>query len=157
MGPRIDALIQKLDESRAFLDEVLKQVTDWEMQVYSDGLAWTARELAVHLTDADKGHNYQAMSIADGKDVIPEDFDIERYNQGMTKKNADTSAAKALDDLTQSRQQLKAWLSSIDDVVLDKKGRHASLRILTVEQILEWSAWHERSHAEDLQGVIAQT
>jgi len=157
MGPRIDALIQQLDESRALLDEVFGGVTDWEMQVYSDGLAWTARELAVHLADADKGHNFQAMSIAAGKNPIPEDFDIERYNRRTTEKNTEKTAEQALEELAQSRQQLKVWLADIDEDLLDKKGRHASLHILSVEEILSWSARHERGHAEDLQAVLAET
>ena len=157
MGPRVDALLQQLDESRAYLERVIAQVEDWDMQVYADGLAWTARELIIHLADADKGHNFQAMSIAQDKNPIPEDFDIERYNRRMTEKTAEKSAEQALEELAQTREQLKAWLAEIDDSILDKKGRHASLHILSVEEILGWSAKHERGHAEDLENVLQST
>jgi hypothetical protein len=156
MSTRKQKIEETLDESRDYVNMVLDQVGDrWETQVYSDDLQWTVRQLVVHMADAERGHNYQLMNIAEGKDVIPEDFDIERYNAGMTKKTADKTAEQARQELAESRQALKAWLAGLDDAKLDMEGRHASLRILPVAQILQWMPIHERGHAEDIAKALA--
>lgn len=152
MSERIQALKQKLIDGREYVNRILDQVTEdqWETQVYSDGLQWTVRQIVAHVADADKGHNRQVMSIATGESIIPEDFDIERYNASMTRKNADKPIAESRAQLQTTREQLMAWLETIDETTLDKKGRHASLRILSVEQILGWMPEHERLHVQDI-------
>lgn len=151
MSERIDRIRQELEESRQYLYHVLGQVGDrWETPVYSDGLQWNVRQLLAHLADADRGHNAQAMNIAEGKDLIPEDFNIERYNRRTTEKSADKTPQQAISELETTRQQLYDWLSTIDERALDNKGRHATLKIMTVEQILGVLVWHERTHAQDI-------
>lgn len=152
---RVTTLQEDLAESREYLEHIIEQAGNkWDTQVYSDGLQWTIRQLLIHLADADRGHNAQAMNIAEGKDLIPEDFDIERYNRRVTEKTAEKTAEQAIEELRASRQQLNDWLFNIDASKLDMKGRHASLRIMSVEEILRWTVVHERHHAEHIAAAI---
>lgn len=151
MSERVHRIQSQLEDSRQYLNQVLDRVGDrWETPVYRDGLQWNVRQLLAHLVDADRGHNAQAMNIAQGKDIIPEDFDIERYNRRTTEKSADKTPEQSRAELEASRQQLYDWLLTIDESVLDNKGRHATLKIMTVEQILGVLAGHERTHAQDI-------
>jgi uncharacterized damage-inducible protein DinB len=151
MTERIDSLRGKLATARDYLNAVLDQVGDrWDTEVYSDGLQWSVGQLLNHLADADRGHNYQVMSIAAGKEAIPEDFDIERYNKGVTNKTAEQTPEQAREMLAANRVALDRWLADLEDAALDIEGRHASLRILSVAQILQVIADHERGHAEDI-------
>lgn len=155
MSSRLEEMKQRLADARQHLNTVLDQVGDrWESQVYADGLGWTVRQLVNHLADADKGHNNQVMNIAEGVNIIPEDFDIERYNRRITEKTADKTAAESRLNLETSRHKLNEWLNALDETKLDQKGRHASLHILTVEQILQVMADHERNHANDIAAVL---
>lgn len=155
MSERIGEIQNTLISSRKYLNAVLEQVDGrWESQVYSDGLGWTVRQLVHHLADADKGHNNQVMNIADGRDIIPEDFDIERYNASVTRKTAEKTVEESREGLAQSREKLMTWLGILDESKLDIQGRHASLRILTVEQILGVLADHERGHAQDIASAL---
>lgn len=156
MSSRIEAIKQRLADSRHYLNSILDQVGDrWESQVYADGLGWNVRQLVNHLADADKGHNNQVMNIAEGRDIIPEDFDLERYNRRITEKTAEKTADESRADLEASRNKLNEWLSTLDESKLDQKGRHASLRILTVEQILlQVMVTHERDHANDIAAAL---
>lgn len=155
MSERINNIIEKLKESRAYWDTVIEQVGDrWETQVYADGLGWTVRQLVNHVADADKGHNNQVMNIAEGKDLIPPDFDIERYNKRVTEKTTEKSAEQSLEEMRLQRQALYDWLYLLDETKLDVKGRHASLIVMTVEQILDVLANHERNHAQDIARVL---
>jgi uncharacterized damage-inducible protein DinB len=151
MSARIQAIKGQLADSHQYLNAILDGVGDrWEMTVYSEGLEWTARQVINHLADAERGHFLQVTNIAEGRSIIPEDFDIERYNRGVTRKTVEKTAEEAHAELETSRQRLNAWLDSLDENKLDMKGRHATLQILTIEQILSILAGHERGHAGDL-------
>lgn len=151
MAERKQVIYEQLEASRAYLNRILDQVGDrWEQQVYSEGLGWSVRQLVAHLADAEKGHLFQVTNIAEGRDVIPEDFDIERYNKRTTEKTQELTGEQAREQLALYREQLMAWLNNVDEASFDKKGRHASLRILTVEQILGVVSNHERDHGADI-------
>ncbi|MCU0497962.1 MAG: DinB family protein [Anaerolineae bacterium] len=151
MSERIKNIRHKLIESADFVNTVLDQVGEQtDVQVYSDGLGWTVRQLVVHLSEAYRGMNNQAINISEGRDLIPPDFDIERYNKRQTEKNADKTFEQARGELQTAREQLLTWLDSLDDEKLDHKGRHASLRVMSVEEILLLQALHEKGHAADI-------
>lgn len=151
-------LIEKLNDARAYLNRVFDAVGDrWDAQIYSDGLQWTARQIAVHLAEADRGHNVQVMGIAEGREVIPPDFDVERFNKRTTEKFAEKSADQARAELETNRAELLAWLESVDDAKLDIIGRHASLRMLSVRDILRLMTLHEKGHADDIVKALGLT
>ena len=129
------------------MNAILDKVGDrWDTQVYSDGAAWTARQLAIHLMVTDKGHNNTLKGIANGEETIPADFDLERFNRRSVEKRADTSVEEARASLAVTA----AWLDTIDDATLDKKGRHGSMRILSIEEITQVIADHDRDHGNDI-------
>lgn len=158
MSNRIEEHRAILASARAYLDNILDQVGDrWDAQVYSDGLGWTVQQIVHHLADADRGHNFQLLGIAQGQSPIPEDFDVERYNASVTKKTAEKSVQQSRDDLNENRASLNEWLNQIDDATLDLEGRHATLRIMSISEILKLMAGHERMHAKDIADTLGIT
>jgi hypothetical protein len=158
MSSRIETHRTRLAEAREKLNNALDAIGErGDEQIYSDGAQWTLRDLAVHLALADKGHNGMVMHYAEDKEFIPPDYDIERYNRGSVQKQADMSIADARAAMQASREALLKWLETADDSVLDKKGRHATLKIMTISEILNVMAWHESSHAADIQAHLAET
>lgn len=151
MSERMEAIKAQLTDTRKYLIDVGGQVGNrQETEVYSDGLQWTVRQVIVHIADTNKSHNFMVQNIANGKDLIPEDFDIERYNRGVTKKTADKTVEEALVDLEKSLQILLDWIDTIDDATLDAKGRHATLKIMSIGEILDLIANHERKHMDEV-------
>ena len=145
----------KLDEAREKLNRVLDYVGDrWQYPVYSDGLAWNVRQVLMHVVDADRGHNFQAMSYAEGKETIPADFDVQRYNARTTEKYAFKTVEEARAELARNRQALFEWLENLEDEKLDREGRHASGNIMTVRNILRIQALHEQTHARDIAAAL---
>lgn len=145
----------KLDEARDEMNRVLDQVGDrWEQQVYSDGLAWSVRQVLVHVADADRGHNRQAMGYAEGQQVIPPDFDVQRYNTRTTEKLASKTVEEARTEMAQSRQALLEWLDGVEEDKLDREGRHASGNVMTVRNMLRIQALHEQAHARDIAAAL---
>jgi uncharacterized damage-inducible protein DinB len=156
MTDRKAELKAKLAESRRLLNAVFDQVGDgWETVIYAEGVGWTVRQIAAHLVDAERGHFTQANNIAEGRDIIPEDFDIERYNASRTAKNQDKTPAESRADLETVRAQIIAWLDELDKEKLDRRGRHATLQIMTVHDILRLASLHERAHAGDIARALA--
>lgn len=141
----------KLIEARDEMNRVLDQIgSRWEQQVYSDGLAWNVRQVLIHVADADRGHNRQAMGYAEGQEVIPPDFDVQRYNARTTEKLAAKTVEEARAEMAQSRQALLEWLDSVEEEKLDREGRHASGNIMTVRNMLRIQALHEQTHAREI-------
>lgn len=151
MSAQIEAIKQELSKARDHLNHILDQVGDrWETQVYEDGAAWNIRQLLSHLSVSTRGQLNQAIGIAEEREVIPEDFDLERFNRRSVEKRADLSIEELRQNLNDSLQEIFTWLDNIDDTALEKKGRHASLEIWSVGQILYWMGQHEINHANDI-------
>jgi hypothetical protein len=158
MSARLEQLQQILTDSNAYVNRVLDAVGDgWDTQIYSDGAAWTARQLLTHLVISNQGLNAQAMGIAEGREIIPPDFDVQRYNKRSVEKRADLTIEDARVSLNETRAALLGWMTTLDDGALDREGRHASLQIMSVAALLQQIADHERAHADDIARVLALT
>lgn len=156
MSQRIQKHKDNLTEARQHLESVLNGVgTRWDETLYSDGARWTIRQLLIHLMIADKGLNRVMQGIAEDQQIIPEDYDIDRYNRRSVEKSAEITVEQARAGLAQSRQELFDWLDSIDEDTLDKEGRHPARIIMPIHQMLDIMAQHERDHADDIARYLA--
>lgn len=150
MSP-IETIQSNLAQARDRLNHVFDQVGDrWDIQVYSDGAAWTVRQLAIHLMITDKGQNTTLLSIVGGGEGVPADFDLERYNRRSVEKRAEATIAEVRAALAASFAERAAWLDTLEEAALARAGRHGSLRIMSVAEILNLMAEHERAHAADI-------
>jgi hypothetical protein len=160
MSERIKQHKEKLAAARQHLNEVFDKVgAGWDTQVYSDGAQWTVQQLAIHLMVTDKGHNNMLMAIARGENTVPEDFDLERFNRRSVEKQRDAGVTveQIRSNLKATRDELNAWLDTLDEKLLENKGRHGTMRILTISEILDVVAGHERQHADDIAKAIGIT
>jgi len=148
---QIEALQEQLSQARAHLLAALSRIGDQaEAQIYSEGAQWTLRQLAIHLMIADQGHNNMMMAAARGENIIPEDYDLERFNKRSVEKASELSLQQAIERMTESRRALLAWLADKDDEVLAHEGRHATLQMMSIAQMMGVMAAHERGHADDI-------
>jgi hypothetical protein len=156
MTERLEQHKQQLADSRARLLEALERIGErGDEQIYSEGAQWTLRQLAIHLALADAGHNNMIDHYTQGKEFIPENYDIERYNKRSVDKSGDMTLEQAIAALHKSRAELLAWFDAQeDDGFLDKQGRHASLRILSISEIIAVMAAHELGHTKDIMAML---
>lgn len=152
----LDEIRAELDASRRLTDYVLDQVGErWDAPVYSEGAAWNVHQLLLHLAITDQAHNNMAMGFANGIEIVPADFDVERYNRRSVEKKADMTPEQARESMAQSRAALHAWLDSVtDDSVFEKTGRHGSMNIFSVRQVLRVQAQHEKNHVLDIARML---
>ncbi len=151
MSEQKSELKAKLVQTRTYLNDVLDQVGErWETQVHTQEGGWTVRQLVNHIASADRGHINMVKGIAEGVEVVPADFDLERYNRRTTEKTADKAAPLSRQELEQQRAELLEWLDGVDDSKLEREGRHGTLKIMSVAQILRVVAMHELTHGREI-------
>ncbi len=145
----------KLAQTHAYLNRVLDQVGDrWDAQVHSQEGGWNVRQLVHHLASSDRGHVNMVKGIAEGVEVVPADFDLERYNRRTTEKSAEKTVEQSRQELEQQRAELFDWLDGVDEARLSREGRHGTLKILSVAQILRVLAMHELTHGREIAQVL---
>lgn len=149
MSARTDLIIVHLEESFSKLLNVLTQLRpeQWEQQIQDEDQLWTVRQIVAHVASAQKGMTGQIVNISQDKDLVPEDFDLNRWNQSQVRKAADRSPQDLMNAMQEDLERLKETIKHFTDEELDKRGRHGSLRIMSVEEIARTVGSHNVDHA----------
>ncbi|HEX6383582.1 MAG TPA: DinB family protein [Anaerolineae bacterium] len=62
--------------------------------------------------------------------------------------------AELLAEMEENRERLFQFIDSLEPEDWNKKGRHASLRTMTIEEIARLIADHERRHTTDIRQAL---
>lgn len=157
MSQRVAQHIEKIKASHANLNAILDTVPNhlWETQIYSEGAQWTVRQLLLHLMISNAGQNKLIMGIAEGKEMIPPDYDLERYNKRSVEKQAEVTPEQARTNIAEAHHALITWLNTVDETVLAITGRDVTLQMESIDTMLEVVASHETDHAADIAKWVA--
>ena len=138
----------KLNDSRMALMTFFDGLDDdgWDTAVYDEETTWTIADLLRHLVDAERGMTGMIMQWQQGKDPVPADFDLARWNNRVVQKAAEKSPAELLTEFRQNRIHLLSFIDTLHDEDWDKQGRHGSLSIMSIEQVCNLIADHELDH-----------
>ncbi len=139
---------------KASQDDLNKTMSD------KDG-SWTTLEVLKHLYNSEDGMVKLMQRIKDHSDPntlpgVPEDFDRDRYNKRQVQKLEELSKEDIMNKLTESRQSFITFVESLTEEDLKKKGRHASLNIYTIEEIVQIIPKHEEEHLTKIQNALAE-
>jgi len=126
MGEQIDGLVRKLREEGEALHARLAALPPeaWERPVYSEGQAWTARDVLAHLVSAERGHQRLIANVAGGGPGSPPDLNVDAYNRTHVAALAERSPADLLADLRSVRADSVALVSGLTDADLARRGNH---------------------------------
>jgi len=151
------------EELRAAREELYRVVSglsnaQWQQRAYSEeGGEWRVLDLLRHVVDSERGMTALMAQVQAGGAGVSDDFDLSRWNRRVVEKLQD----KTLDDLmaamAQNRVALFDFIDTLADEDWSQKGRHASGRILTIEQVCELIASHERAHTAEILAATAAT
>lgn len=149
-------LRQKLMETRDELMAWSRKISepDWTQPVYSHGEEWTALDVLRHLTWAEGGMARLIVQIRRGEEGAPADFDLDRYNARGVQKFADKTPAELMELMAQNREWILDLLQELSQEELQRQGRHGSGRTMTIAQVFEQIADHERQHLHDLRQTL---
>lgn len=155
-----EAIKDELAEARVRVLEVVRELDreEWTHPVYvhEEETKWTAGDVLRHLVWAEGGMLRMMRQVKEGGTGVPEDFEIDRYNAKGIKKLKEKMPAELLEMMEQNRQQVLAFIDGLAAEDWEKEGRHGSLRVMTIEEVLETIAAHEAQHLEDLREALGR-
>jgi hypothetical protein len=149
-----EIMLERLAATRAELVAVVRELDreTWTQPVYAHGQEneWSAMDLLRHLAWAEGGMLRLVRQIRAGEDGVPADFDLDRYNASGVSKLKQEMPAELLQRMAQNRQELLDFIDSLEADDWEKKGRHGSLRMMSIREICEEIAAHEAQHLADM-------
>jgi len=153
MGAQIDLLIRKLREEGEAQQARLAALPPeaWERPVYSEGQAWTVRDVLAHLVSAERGHQRLIASVAAGGSGSPPDLNVDAYNRHHVAALAERSPADLMADLRAVRADSVALVSGLADDDLARRGNHPALGPDTaLADFIRIIFMHGKMHLRDL-------
>lgn len=154
MSQRKDALRQRITDDHAASLAIFRSLTpeQWSQAVPSDeGAQWVAKDVLAHVAVSEGGQlNVITRYLAGESSVIPDDFDLARYNRGSVKKRADKSVDELLQEIEAGHHKVLELLENTPEEKFDLTGRHARGDVLTIEGMFHRVTEHRRQHAEEL-------
>ncbi len=127
---------------------------DLEKKISSLQESWTILEVMKHLNSAENGMIRLMQMIKEGGGGVPEDFDLDRYNKRQVEKQAELSFEETLLGLEKNRSMLLQFMDALEADDFQKKGRHGSLKVMTIEEIINRIADHENHHLTKIKDVL---
>lgn len=125
-----------------------------EMQIYTDGAAWTTRQVLAHLISIERSMHWLFRNILEGGPGSPENFDIERFNRTQPRKLDGFSIEELIGQFRAVRDETIGIVRDMDDADLDREGRHAFHGHGKLERFILWAHEHSRIHQEDMRRVL---
>jgi hypothetical protein len=147
--------IELLARTPAALNAFLRELPDSLTRQNEGGDSWSAYDIVGHLVYAERTDWMPRVKIVlqFGETRTFEKFD----RLGQTRENQGKSLGQLLDEFAQVRAenlvQLRALNLQKDD--LDRRGRHPSLGIVTLSQLLATWAAHDLTHLHQLSRIMA--
>jgi len=156
---RKEGIKARLTATREQLLATLDELTDeqWYGAAYSEESGdWKVLDILRHVTDSERGMTALMAQLKAGGSGVSDDFDLNRWNRRVVEKLQSKTAADMRAALIENRAALFAFIDTLDEEDWEKKGRHASGHILTIEQVCKLIARHERDHLAELRTAVGK-
>lgn len=151
------AIKQKLTAVREETYRTLGGLTDeqWNAVAYSEGAEWRVADILRHVADSEKGMTALMVQVRAGGEGVPADFDLTRWNQRVVTKLQDKTPPALFEGMAANRAALFVFIDGLNDDDWGRSGRHASLRIMTIEEICHLIADHEQTHVDEIRRLVS--
>jgi hypothetical protein len=149
-------LAEKLKKEGEKIFTIFSRFKDsqWDMEVYTEGAAWTIRNILSHLVTSERGLIKLFEQICQGGEGASLDFSIDRYNASMQTRNKDLTETELLEQYQEVRENSVLWVSNLKDAELEIKGRHPFLGVTTIREMVKMLYIHNQTHTRDMKKVL---
>lgn len=146
----------KLGESREALLTLLDSLSPEQLQtpVFAEGDTWTVATVLAHLVESERGMSIHVHKIRKGEATIPDDFDLERWNAGLTRRTGDVAPEELMASAVVTRARTLEVMESLEDSEWGLTGRHPSRGEVTIDQYYETIHAHEVGHLGDIRAAL---
>lgn len=143
---------QQLTQSRETLKDLLASLNEeqWQTVVISEGQTWTVSDVVAHLLENEIGMSIHIHKTRQGKETVPEGFDVNEWNAGMKERKTAQTPQELLGNLDKARARTLQGLRELEEHEWSLKGRHPVQGMITIEQYYETIAGHDTHHANDI-------
>jgi len=152
----INALAEKLRSEGEKFVGIFSEFTDdqWQAEVYTEGAAWTIRDVLSHFVTSESGLLKLFEQIRQGGSGVTEEFSIDRFNASQQEKNRDISVAELLEKYKSTRAATIAWVLGLQESDLERSGRHPFLNVTTLREMVKALYVHNQLHYRDLKKAL---
>ncbi|HXV98388.1 MAG TPA: maleylpyruvate isomerase N-terminal domain-containing protein, partial [Anaerolineae bacterium] len=88
MSNKKNILKQRLSQARTELENLLTSLIpdQWHTPIISEGDTWTVLDIVAHLVENERGMSIHVHKIRQGKETVPEGFDLTQWNAGLKRR-----------------------------------------------------------------------
>ncbi len=126
----------------------------WASEVYTEGEAWTLRNVLSHFVTSERGLVKLFERIRTTGEGASEDFSIDRYNTAQQQKMKDFTSAELLEQYKEVRADSVKWVSGLKDEELEIKGRHPFLGETVIREMIKMLYIHNQTHYRDVKRAM---
>jgi hypothetical protein len=150
MLPQLEPIAQRLADNRRLLDQYVAQLNDDEMKRAPEEGEYSGREVIAHLAGGNRGMTRLMQQMAAGSNPrLKADYNNDYYNARQQEKRAGMSVSELLAELDETHRDLLAFMETLREQDLERRGEHPIIGDGTVLQVMEMLSAHERSHIEE--------
>jgi len=145
-------LVDDLRNARSDLLTACQDVSDADLRRRPAEGGWAIIELLAHLPDVDRHYLSEAQKLRDLPGHAFAYFDEE----GWARDNADAIERDARDvklAMAAAHEGVVRWARSLTPEELDRAGRHPRRGAITVREMLQRIAGHDRTHTEQVRAI----
>ncbi len=126
----------------------------WQLEVYTEDQTWTIRNVLSHFVTSERGLVRLFERIRISGEGASEDFSIDRYNAAQQEKTKDLTPQELLEQYKAIRSDSIAWILSLEESDLDKRGRHPFIGMTTLREMIKMLYMHNQLHYRDMRKVL---
>ena len=145
-------LIKEGEKTKDFFSNIPQEIL--RESLYSEGASWTVNEVLVHLVDAEDSLKRLFQFIVDGGEGVPQDFDLNKYNEQAVEKLEGLSIEALTDMFAKRRRLMVEFVQSLDDEDLNKEGFHPFLGQAPVKEMIRLFYLHVQIHMRDIRKLL---
>ncbi|MGD2159312.1 MAG: DinB family protein [Anaerolineales bacterium] len=127
---------------------------EWGREIYSEGTVWTVRQIFAHLVSAESGIARLVQHILDGGQGVPEDFDLDRYNERKVGELDGKTTDELMVMFSNLRGETIKMVATLGDEDLSREGRHPWLGMATLGDMLKLMYRHNKIHQREIRRVL---
>jgi len=156
MSERSEHLCKRLRSSaekpQVFFRELKPE--QWSEQIYTEGASWTVSQIMAHFVMAEDDMMRLIARIVETGEGVPEDFDLDSYNEYKASKLEGGSPDDLLAQFIDAREKTIKMVSNFDNSDLEKTGRHPWLGMAKVEDIIKLMYRHNQIHQREIRAAL---
>lgn len=126
----------------------------WEAPVYSDGGCWSVRQILAHFVAAERGIAALIQNVLDGGEGVPEDFDLNAYNERKVSQLEAETIPSLLEQFAAYRQASIQLVARMEAQDLLRQGRHPWLGVAALEEIIQLLYRHNQIHQREIRKAL---